>query len=122
MQVWVVEYTDQFDDWYQTLTEEEQDMVVARVELLEFAGPRLGRPVVDSIHKSRHPNMKELRRKDRSGRSSPSILDGQRSCSSEATRAPTIPAARTGTVGMTTTYRSPTPSTTNTSANCARKD
>jgi len=56
-----VEYTDQFDDWYQTLTEEEQDMVVARVELLETAGPGLGRPVVDSIHQSRHPNMKELR-------------------------------------------------------------
>ena len=59
--MWAVEYTDQFDDWYQTLTEEEQDMVVARVELLESAGPGLGRPVVDSIRQSRHPNMKELR-------------------------------------------------------------
>ena len=52
MEVWQVEYTHQFDDWYQTLTEEEQDMVVARVELLESAGPGLGRPVVDGIHQS----------------------------------------------------------------------
>lgn len=61
MPMWEVEYTDQFDDWYQTLTEEEQDAVVARVELLESGGPALGRPVVDNVHQSRHPNMKELR-------------------------------------------------------------
>ena len=34
---------------------------MARIELLEEHGPGLGRPVVDSIHGSRHPNMKELR-------------------------------------------------------------
>jgi hypothetical protein len=59
--VWEVEYTDQFDDWYRQLTEEEQDMVIARVELLEEHGPALGRPSVDNIHGSRHQNMKELR-------------------------------------------------------------
>lgn len=46
MPMWEVEYTDQFDDWYQTLTEEEQDAVIARVELLGSGGPALGRPVV----------------------------------------------------------------------------
>lgn len=61
MSVWQVEYTDQFDDCYQTLSEQEQDVVIARVELLESAGPGLGRPVVDNVHQSRHPNMKELR-------------------------------------------------------------
>ncbi len=61
MLVWDVEYTDQFDDWYQNLTVEDQDAVIARVELLERAGPGLGRPVVDNVHQSRHPNMKELR-------------------------------------------------------------
>ncbi len=61
MSVWEVEYTDEFDGWFQMLTEEEQDMVIARVELLESVGPGLGRPVVDSVHQSRHPNMKELR-------------------------------------------------------------
>lgn len=59
--MWEVEYTDQFNDWYQTLSEEHQDIVIARVELLESAGPGLGRPAVDNIHQSRHPNMKELR-------------------------------------------------------------
>lgn len=61
MPMWEVEYTDQFDHWYQTLSEEEQDVVIARVELLESVGPGLGRPVVDNVHQSRHPNMKELR-------------------------------------------------------------
>lgn len=31
--VWQVEYTDEFDGWYQTLSEEEHDAVIARVEL-----------------------------------------------------------------------------------------
>lgn len=35
--------------------------MIARVELLELAGPGLGRPVVDNVHQSRHSNMKELR-------------------------------------------------------------
>lgn len=61
MSMWDVEYTDQFDDWYQNLTEEDQDAVIARVELLESAGPGLGRPAVDNVHQSRHLNMKELR-------------------------------------------------------------
>jgi hypothetical protein len=34
---------------------------MARIELLEERGPALGRPVVDTIEGSRHPNMKELR-------------------------------------------------------------
>ena len=59
--MWEVEYTDEFDDWYQSLTEQDQDAVIARVELLESAGPGLGRPVADNVHQSRHPNMKELR-------------------------------------------------------------
>jgi len=61
MSMWEVEYTHQFEDWYTTLTEEERDSVIARVELLESTGPGLGRPVVDNVHRSRHPNMKELR-------------------------------------------------------------
>lgn len=35
--------------------------MIARVELLEELGPALGRRTVDSIHQSRHPNMKEPR-------------------------------------------------------------
>jgi hypothetical protein len=59
--MWKVEYTDQFEDWWLTLTEQEQEAVTAAVEALEDRGPALGRPFVDAIQASRHANMKELR-------------------------------------------------------------
>jgi hypothetical protein len=59
--VWEVEYTDEFGDWYQRLDDQDQDALIARVELLEQLGPALGRPTVDNVHQSRHPNMKEFR-------------------------------------------------------------
>jgi hypothetical protein len=59
--MWNVEYTDQFEDWWLTLSEHEQEAVTAAVEALEDHGPALGRPFVDAIQASRHANMKELR-------------------------------------------------------------
>jgi hypothetical protein len=59
--VWEVEYTDTFGSWWDELTAEEQERVTAAVELLEQGGPALGRPLVDTLKGSRHPNMKELR-------------------------------------------------------------
>lgn len=59
--MWNVEYTDQFEDWWLTLSEQEQEAMTAAVEALEDRGPALGRPFVDSIQASRHANMKELR-------------------------------------------------------------
>lgn len=59
--MWEVEYTNEFNDWYEALDTQDQDALVARVELLEDLGPALGRPTVDNVHQSRHPNMKELR-------------------------------------------------------------
>ncbi|MHB1488076.1 MAG: type II toxin-antitoxin system RelE/ParE family toxin [Acidimicrobiales bacterium] len=53
--------TDEFDAWYQTLTDEQAGSIDARVGMLEHDGPILGRPVVDSIQGSRHHNMKESR-------------------------------------------------------------
>ena len=61
LDMWEVLYTDEFGAWFETLTEDQQDSVIARVELLEAEGPALGRPTVDTIACSRHPNMKELR-------------------------------------------------------------
>jgi hypothetical protein len=58
---WEVEYTDEFNDWWETITEEEQIEVVAKVTLLEKHGPILPRPHSDVIVTSRHSNMKELR-------------------------------------------------------------
>ncbi len=58
---WEVEYTNEFGDWYDQLSEHDQEELIARVELLEQAGPSLGRPIVDQVHQSRHAHMKELR-------------------------------------------------------------
>jgi hypothetical protein len=60
---WVVEYTPEFEAWWNTLTEEEQAEVNTKVELLEEHGPTLARPHADVITTSRHSNMKELRGK-----------------------------------------------------------
>jgi hypothetical protein len=35
MSMWEVEYSDQFGDWYEDLSEEDQDAIIGRVELLE---------------------------------------------------------------------------------------
>ena len=59
--VWEVEVTDEFIDWWQGLTDEQQIVLTDRVDLLAERGPDLGRPVVDRISGSRHHNMKELR-------------------------------------------------------------
>ncbi|MGD9890835.1 MAG: type II toxin-antitoxin system RelE/ParE family toxin [Dehalococcoidia bacterium] len=58
---WDVEYTDEFFAWWGTLSEREEQSVLAAVEFLETRGPGLGRPMVDTIRGSRHANMKELR-------------------------------------------------------------
>ena len=58
---WEVEFTDEFEEWWNDLTEDQQEAITARVQLLEEHGPGLGRPVVDTIVGSRHANMKELR-------------------------------------------------------------
>ena len=58
---WEVEYTDQFEEWWETLSEETQEAIDAAVEVLEERGPALGRPLVDTVKESRHANMKELR-------------------------------------------------------------
>ena len=57
---WGVEYTDHFEEWWNGLDSAEQEDVAAKVGLLEECGPALGRPHVDTIRSSRHPNMKEL--------------------------------------------------------------
>lgn len=58
---WDVEYTDEFESWWASLTVEEQADLDASVELLGTHGPQLGRPHVDTIKGSKHFNMKELR-------------------------------------------------------------
>jgi hypothetical protein len=61
MSMWEVEVTDQFVDWWGSLTRDQQESVTDRVDLLAERGPGLGRPVVERIQSSRHHSMKELR-------------------------------------------------------------
>ena len=77
MTLWNVEFTDQFEEWWETLSGDAQRALTAAVQLLERDGPALGRPLADTIKGSRHRNMKELRpRQPRCGCSSPSTLGG----------------------------------------------
>ena len=58
---WEIEYTDEFERWWETLTEDEQESVAVSVGLLEIMGPNLPRPHSDTVKGSRFNNMKELR-------------------------------------------------------------
>ena len=58
---WKVEYTDEFGDWWNGLTEAEQESVDASVHLLEERGPQLGHPHSSGIARSKHRHMRELR-------------------------------------------------------------
>ena len=59
--MWEIEYTDEFELWWRSLSEQEQIDLVASVELLEQVGPHLSRPYADTVKGSKHTNMKELR-------------------------------------------------------------
>ena len=56
-----VEYTDEFGKWWSNLSEDEQDSVAAKVQLLEQLGPQLPHPHSSGISTSRHSHMRELR-------------------------------------------------------------
>lgn len=58
---WTVLFHPAFDGEFADLQEDVQDELLAHAKLLEEFGPTLGRPRVDTLKGSRHPNMKELR-------------------------------------------------------------
>ena len=57
---WRVEYTDEFEGWWDTLDGEEQDAIDVVVGLLEEKGPQLSFPQTTKIVSSRHAHMREL--------------------------------------------------------------
>lgn len=57
---WEVEFTDEFEAWWNSLSEDEQEDVNAKVILLQQRGPSLRRPHSGIAVSSRHANMKEL--------------------------------------------------------------
>ena len=58
---WEVEFTDEFEQWWNSLSESEQGKVDARVRLLMERGPNLGFPFSSQVKSSRYPEMRELR-------------------------------------------------------------
>lgn len=58
---WEVEYTDEFEEWWDGLNEAEQEDVAAYVTLLEKKGPTLPYPYSSDIRGARHTHMRELR-------------------------------------------------------------
>jgi hypothetical protein len=56
-----VEFTDEFGEWWDSLTIAEQRSIAFSVRLLEEFGVKLTRPQVDAIHGSKFANMRELR-------------------------------------------------------------
>ncbi len=58
---WVVQFDEAFELEFDELPETVQNEMLAHAKLLEQFGPTLGRPRVDTLNGSRHPNMKELR-------------------------------------------------------------
>ena len=58
---WEAEFTDEFEEWWHTLSETGQGKVDARVGLLMERGPNLGFPFSSQVTTSRFPERRELR-------------------------------------------------------------
>jgi hypothetical protein len=58
---WEVEYTDEFESWWNGLDAGEQESVDSCVHLLEQRGPRLPFPYSSGIESSKHSHLRELR-------------------------------------------------------------
>src|SRR4051794_5199461 len=86
---WNVEYTDEFGEWWRTLSEGEQDDVAAIVTLLERSGPQLPFPTrrASKVRATRTCASYACRAAAiRCGCSTLSIRAGARSCWSRETR------------------------------------
>jgi hypothetical protein len=59
--IWDVEYTDEFEFWWESLTENEQIDIASIVNLLEQCGPNLKFPFSSGIEGSKLTHLRELR-------------------------------------------------------------
>jgi hypothetical protein len=59
--IWEVEFTNEFETWWNGLAEEEQDSVGVVVAMLKTTGPGLRFPYSSGIVTSKHSHMRELR-------------------------------------------------------------
>lgn len=58
---WTIIHTTEFHEWCESLNPRSARSVNRKLELLRIYGSSLGRPHVDHIKGSKHPNLKELR-------------------------------------------------------------
>jgi hypothetical protein len=58
---WTVVFSDEFVPEFALLSPVVQEELLAHLKMLQFFGPRLGRPHVDTLKGSKFNNMKELR-------------------------------------------------------------
>ena len=58
---WEVEHTDEFGEWWDGLSEDDQSTISAHVQMLEERGPNVPFPYSSGINGSKHAHMRELR-------------------------------------------------------------
>lgn len=58
---WNVFFHDEFEPEFDAMNQDAQDNLLAAAKSLQIAGPKAGRPHVDTLNGSKHANMKELR-------------------------------------------------------------
>lgn len=58
---WKVVLHDEFDAEFEALADDVKDNLLAAAKAVQIAGPKAGRPHVDTLGGSKHANMKELR-------------------------------------------------------------
>jgi hypothetical protein len=58
---WEVEFTDEFEEWWNGLQETDQIKIDTAIRMLEEYGPDLPYPMSSGVSRSRHSHMRELR-------------------------------------------------------------
>jgi hypothetical protein len=58
---WEIEYTDEFEAWWQQLESTKLESVAVSIQLLEARGPALPFPYSSAVLASRYSHMRELR-------------------------------------------------------------
>src|SRR5262245_42707083 len=59
--LWTIAYHDDFGPEFRAWRRDVQAAAIVAIGVLEQIGPTLGRPHADTLHGSKHANMKELR-------------------------------------------------------------
>ena len=58
--VWEAEFTDEFEEWWNTISEAEQDDTDTAVRVLQQEGPLLREPLSKRIEASRHEGAQDI--------------------------------------------------------------